>query len=66
LETYSDVAAKNVNPLYHYIVYGASEGRDPDPTFSTRGYLNAYPDVREKGMNPLYHYLYFGAIEGRK
>ena len=32
-----------LNPLMHYIVYGAAEGRDPSPTFSTQGYLADHP-----------------------
>jgi hypothetical protein len=30
-----DVAAAGVDPLQHYIDYGAAEGRDPNPLFDS-------------------------------
>ena len=48
------------DPLEHYLLYGAGEGRDPGPEFSTAGYLERYPDVAEAGVNPLLHYLRYG------
>jgi hypothetical protein len=59
------VRAERVNPLVHYIVNGAPEGRDPSPLFDTDWYLAQYPDVRADGCNPLFHYLRFGTAEGR-
>lgn len=63
--TYPDVAAAGVNPLLHFIVAGAFEGRDPHPLFNTGFYLCTYPDVAASRMNPVAHYLKFGAAEGR-
>ena len=65
LAAYPDVAASGINPAQHYLRYGADEGRDPGPRFSTRKYLNRYPDVARAGMNPLVHYLEFGLDEQR-
>ncbi len=65
-ETYPDVANGGLDPVSHYVDYGAAEGRDPNSHFSTRWYLNNYPDVRETGINPLLHYLLHGAQEGRR
>ncbi|TXK59852.1 class I SAM-dependent methyltransferase [Alkalisalibacterium limincola] len=62
---YPDVAAGGVDPVVHYVMFGADEGRDPSADFSTRGYLERYPDVREGGLNPLAHYLLHGKGEGR-
>ncbi len=53
------------NPFYHYLCYGANEGYDPSPHFSTNFYLQTYPDVASKGINPLVHYLRHGIKEGR-
>lgn len=65
LAAYPDVAASGINPAEHYLRYGADEGRDPGPRFSTRKYLNRHPDVAQAGMNPLLHYLKFGREERR-
>ena len=60
-----DVAEDKTDPVRHYLLSGAQEGRDPCRTFSTSGYLEIYPDVRAAGLNPLLHYLKFGRAEGR-
>ncbi|MEZ5831731.1 MAG: DUF616 domain-containing protein [Dongiaceae bacterium] len=60
-----DVAEAGVDPVLHYVLYGASEMRDPGPWFSTRWYVWRYPDVRESGLNPLYHFIMRGYSEGR-
>ena len=61
----SEVKESGDNPLYHYIMWGANQGYDPHPEFSTNAYLAANPDVKKKGLNPLSHYLHIGALEGR-
>ena len=66
LRTYADVARAGMDPVKHYIKYGAAEDRDPGPFFSTRGYLAANSDVDAVGVNPLFHYLQFGRKEGRR
>lgn len=65
LAAYPDVAASGINPAQHYLRYGAAEGRDAGPRFSTSKYLKRYPDVARAGMNPLLHYLEFGLDEQR-
>jgi hypothetical protein len=66
LKTYPDVARAGRDAAYHYVEYGAKEGRDPSPRFSTLAYLASNPDVAENGMNPLLHYLRFGRAENRR
>jgi hypothetical protein len=61
-----DVAAAGVNPLLHFIVQGAFEGRKPHPLFDTAFYLRKYPDVAAANTNPLGHYLKYGAAERRQ
>jgi mannosyltransferase OCH1-like enzyme len=66
LDRYPDVRQAGVDPVLHYLNYGASEGRDPDPLFDSNWYLSQYADVAESGMNPLIHYLRYGKYEGRQ
>ncbi len=60
-----DVAQSGVDPIKHYVQYGAREGRDPSPLFNTQGYLSNYLDVAAAGVNPLEHFIRCGAKEGR-
>jgi len=54
LQTYPDVAASGMDPGLHYLRFGADEGRDPGPRFSTSGYrLQA---GRGAG-NPVLHHM---------
>jgi hypothetical protein len=65
LATYPDVAEKGKDPIEHYLISGAAEGRNPGPDFDTIWYLTAYSDVVESGKNPLIHYIKFGQHEQR-
>nr|WP_249812424.1 MULTISPECIES: glycosyltransferase [unclassified Bradyrhizobium] len=67
LRKYPDVTAAQLDPLTHYIEFGAREGRDPNPLFDTDWYLSYYPDVAAAGANPLAHYEEYGSRlhEGR-
>ena len=64
--TYRDVRLKDINPIMHYIKYGANEGRNPNKEFDTSFYLTNYLDVKESKMNPLVHYILYGRKENRK
>jgi hypothetical protein len=61
-----DVAAVGVDPLLHYIVYGAGEGRAPNRWFDAAWYARQYPDVPKQGVEPLLHYVAQGDAEGRR
>ena len=58
LERYPDVAEAGIDPVVHYVRFGAKEGRDPAPWFSTSAYLQANPDVAASGKNPFHHYIF--------
>ena len=67
-----DVAAGGVDPLEHYLRYGAKEGRatydavgDAVNGFDAQYYLLRNPDVAAAGVDPLQHYNTMGWHEGR-
>lgn len=60
-----DIDFSKTDPLRHYLIYGAFEGRDPSPEFSSDWYLKVNSDVKRANMNPLIHYLRYGITEGR-
>jgi len=64
-EKYADVSIAGLNPLIHFIRFGAAERRDPNAFFDTDWYLRHYPDVAASGIVPLLHYLSAGAAELR-
>jgi hypothetical protein len=61
-----DVIAAGGDPLTHYLLHGATEGRAPNPWFDSAWYLAEYPDVAAAGANPLLHYSEHGEREGRR
>jgi uncharacterized coiled-coil protein SlyX len=66
LAEYGDVASAGVDPVIHYLRFGAKEARNPSPSFHTRFYLENNPDVAASEMNPLVHFLRYGKAEGRR
>lgn len=65
LERYPDLRGIGLDPLTHYILYGAAEGRDPNRYFDSTWYATHYPDVGTSGYPALLHYLKWGAPEHR-
>lgn len=59
-----DIVLNGLSPVYHWLVEGWREGRNPGPTFDTQRYLADHPAVRDAGTNPLLHYLYVGKASG--
>ena len=51
-----DVAAARMDPLKHYLKYGAAEQRQPHPLFDPAHYLASCPAARN-AANPLLHFL---------
>ena len=66
LRQYRDVARRRINPVLHYVQWGAEEGRDPSPNFETKYYLRQNPDVARSDENPLAHFIRAGQAEGRQ
>ena len=65
LERYPDVRAAGLDPILHYLLHGAGEGRDPSERFETDWYLSRNADVAATNLNPLVHFIRFGENEGR-
>ena len=59
-----DVALRYRDPLWHYVLWGGLEGRDPHPLFRSLWYLEQHPEVARNDWNPLAHYLRHGASAG--
>lgn len=66
LKTYPDVAESRTDPIRHYMLHGALDGRNPGPAFDTLAYYRANRDVAQLGFNALVHYEMFGRDEKRK
>jgi pimeloyl-ACP methyl ester carboxylesterase len=56
---YPDVAAQGRDPLQHFVMHGAREGRDPSAWFSTRIYKELAQDL-PSDQNPLVHFILSG------
>ncbi len=61
---YPDVAARNVDPLVHYLEEGGREGRNPHRDFDSAFYLEQCRQRGEQPNNPLLHYIRIGAARG--
>ena len=61
-----DVAEAGLDAAYHFLRYGAAEGRQPGPRFDVEWYLQQNPDVAATGMTAAFHYLHYGQAEGRQ
>jgi len=64
LDANLDVAASHVDPLEHYVTYGAFEGREPNPIFNSCYYLEQCPELGQTRINPLWHYITSGVFKG--
>ncbi len=57
---YKNQVPETDSPAEHYLLYGAWEGKNPNPLFDSAFYLDTYREVYRAGMNPLLHYIMFG------
>lgn len=53
------------DPLRHYVLHGAREGRDASPDLSSDYYLRSNPDVAGSHVDPFVHFVRSGRSEGR-
>lgn len=57
MKKYPDVLTAKIDTISHYVLFGASEGRNPSAWFNTRLYMANHPELDDKNINPLFHYL---------
>ena len=60
-----DVAATRLDPVIHYVDFGAQEGRNPSAMFDTKYYLSHSPSLVTQDINPLVHFLQHGRAAGK-
>ncbi|ROQ20059.1 glycosyl transferase family 2 [Marinimicrobium koreense] len=65
-EVYGADDASSLDPVTHYLRYGADCERDPSPWFSTSAYRDQVGPSVLAGINPLWHYMQFGRLQGRR
>jgi len=65
LQRNEDVRLTGMDPLIHFVRWGAAEGRDPAPWFDTKFYLSRDPDAARPGVNPLLRFIRQGWRERR-
>ena len=53
-----------IDPIVHFIRFGAKDNYDPHPLFRTSFYKEQLSDPIESDINPLLHFLMFGGSAG--
>ena len=66
LHSNPDVKAAKLDPVVHYLRFGAQEGRDPGPHFSEAGYRALSPALAVTSVPALEHYERHGRTERRR
>jgi hypothetical protein len=62
---YDDVEKSGLDPLVHYVLFGATEARQPHPLFDCSYYLHQLSDGKKNIRNALLHYLKVGHAIGK-
>ena len=61
-----DVSQAGIDPILHYLMYGAYEGRNPSMSFNTLDYWRAHPEILIDNINPLIHMLHLNNKDKNK
>ncbi|WP_426146619.1 glycoside hydrolase family 99-like domain-containing protein [Polaromonas sp. DSR2-3-2] len=65
LSNYSIDQVFQNEPILHYILFGETEGLQPNSGFWPKNYLKFNTDVADAGIKPFSHFLQIGMREGR-
>ena len=57
LKAYPNVGKSGMDPLIHYLFYGARENKLPSSSFNLARYLQEFPEIEKNNLNPLIHYI---------
>jgi len=62
-----DVAKLRIDPIRHYLIHGAAEGRNPSADFNTRDYIRSHPELlsADSSANPLVHMILTRGANGQ-
>lgn len=63
-ERYADIRSPEIDALSHFAFFGAKEGRDPGPNFSSLLYQIIHADRIEPGETPFEHFVKKGRSAG--
>ena len=63
LQANPDVAARGLDPQYHYARHGWLEGRDTGSRFDVAAYLGRHPELIGAGVDPLLHFVRHGGSD---
>lgn len=66
LKRYPDVAESKIDPLYHYVYFGAYEEREPVSWLKIKEFIIENKEIKLKKINPLYYYLKINYIDNIK
>lgn len=55
--TYPDVRRQDIDPIEHFVKFGASEGRKPNAHFDTLQYKSSHKELNASNLNPFVHYI---------
>lgn len=66
LTKYPEVRKFSIDPILHYIRIGIKKNYNPNPDFSSKGYIKLNFQGLNQYLNPLAHYILHGKLEGRR
>lgn len=58
LKQYPDVAEENIDPILHYVRFGAKEKRNPNSWFNNK-YIEKYESKTKREIPPFLIYIYY-------
>ena len=64
IEHNPDVVLGGLSPVYHWLLDGWKQSRNPGPGFDTDRYLHDHPEILSADINPLVHYETVGRAAG--